>query len=192
MAADALSSSLSVPRYRIQALEGTLQILQEKHNKLQNNLKASGRESAVEKGSVTDEPKTKERPKRVSFVNWDEQEKMRKEAIQARLEKLRQDMEVAKSEGHEAETEHLRVRSRQVMDSSTSNKQDEGEDKGEDEAEDEGEDKGGNEDEDEGEHDGEYDNEDELEGDSDESVYEDGGEGEGEDEDEDELMGETC
>jgi hypothetical protein len=153
----------------------------------------------AEKASVPDKPKTKDSPKHVRFPNWEEQEKNREEAIQARLERFRKAMEAAKREGHKAEMERLRIRTRQVMDSPASYNPDEDEDEnqakderdneGKDGAEDKEEDEGGSEGGVwvgvEGEDNGGDENEDDPEDDFNDSLYEDGDEGEGEDEDKD-------
>jgi hypothetical protein len=116
-----LSSSLPGQQYRIRALEATLQILREEQGKLQRRqlTAANEEESPVEKASITNQPETKDSLKHVGFVNWDENEKNGKEKIQAKLEKLRKDMEAAKSAGQKSEMERLRVRMKQLMDSLT-------------------------------------------------------------------------
>jgi hypothetical protein len=182
MGADALSSSLSDPRYRIQSLEATLQILRETQDQVQKKVKAKEKESAVDKASVSNKPETKEPAKYVSFVNWEEEEKYRKESIQARREKLKEIMEAAKSEEQKAEMERERVRTLQVMESSSSHDQaeDGGEDEGGDEAENKGEHVGGNGEGDDGEDEGEDEEDSDGEDDGD-SDGEDGGEDDNQD-----------
>jgi hypothetical protein len=102
-----LSRSSTDSQIRISVLESTLRILQDKKKELEDGFFMKKRAPDFGDGRVVDKPKPKDKPRHVTFVNYDAKEKEKMAHVQKRLKTSIKEFEVAKEEDDVEEMKRL-------------------------------------------------------------------------------------
>jgi hypothetical protein len=104
---DALYSVSAATKGRIEALQTTLQTLNEKYEKLEYGLLVKKRRSEVGGTELVDEPEREREERNVVFLHYDMKEKERMQTLRRRLLRAKRAFATAEKQGDNEEKERL-------------------------------------------------------------------------------------